>query len=293
MQRIIYRIFRCVKDFILRGNRKFLGFFFFHALDIVQKFISPRDLKRDEMLNNILFRQNYFARYGLEPIYCLDTQMPVAIHSHDHIYPRGTALDSSTNHLFNRGVYAFLGHQKRPLKVLDFGCSGAGMVRSFIEDGHEAIGLEGSNYSLLAQSGEWPNIPHHLFTCDITKPFHLKHKNGDAFLCDLITSWEVLEHISENDLPNMLKNIHLHLKEGGLFIGSVDFFADGDTRTGAVYHATLKPREWWVELFHQHGFQEEKKHPFITKSFVRGNGSTLKDWSPDDGHGFHIIARKA
>ena len=109
----------------------------------------------------------------------------------------------------------------------------------------------------------------------------------------MITSWEVLEHIPEGALPALIDSIFQHLKPGGYFIGSVDLLRDGNPLTGADYHLTLRPACWWEEQFRSRGLVKAKDHAFTTEDMVRGNGLSLKDWSPDDGGGIHLVLQKA
>ncbi len=185
----------------------------------------------------------------------LITKHPVALTSLDHMFPCGTSRDNSVNPVFNQKLYALFPEQK--LYVLDLGCSGGGMVKSILDDGHTAVGLEGSNYSLLHQRAEWATIPDSLFTCDITFPFVLHDGNEKPYPFDVITSWEVLEHIEEYDIVGVIENIHAHLKQNGLFIGST---TDMDwIENGIEYHRTKKPLQWWIDLFGEYQFYHDVK----------------------------------
>jgi hypothetical protein len=102
----------------------------------------------------------------------LETSFPVAFDSPDHLVPHGTAKDNSTNLMFNLKVEKLFKNLNRLLKVLDLGCSGGGFVRSCIERGCLAVGLEGSDYSKIHRRAEWPILgDYFLFTSDITRPF--------------------------------------------------------------------------------------------------------------------------
>jgi hypothetical protein len=103
--------------------------------------------------------------------FVLKTNKPVAFDSPDHIVPRGTKYDNTRNMLFNKKLEALFGH--RSLYVLDLGCAGGGFVKDCLEDGHFAVGLEGSDYSKKLERAEWRTIPANLFTCDITEDFSL------------------------------------------------------------------------------------------------------------------------
>ena len=176
----------------------------------------------------------------------LKTDHPIALDSPDHIRPLGTARDNYENPVFNQHLLRLFNGRKPT--VLDLGCAGGGMVRSLIDDGCLAIGLEGSDYSLKSQRAEWGVIPDNLLTCDIGFPFTLSIDNDEPFEFDAITAWEFLEHLPEDRLPVMIDNIRRHLKLGGFMIGS-----STDVRY-SEHHQTCKPLEWWERLFKKYGF---------------------------------------
>src|SRR5260370_25019806 len=84
----------------------------------------------------------------------------VAFDSPDHLMPIGTALDNSRNWLFNAKMNRLVA--ARPLNILDIGCSGGGFVKSCLDQGHFAVGIEGSDYNKRGQRPEWTTIPAHL-----------------------------------------------------------------------------------------------------------------------------------
>src|SRR5262249_44912073 len=130
------------------------------------------------------------------------------------------------------------GEQPRRLTYLDLGCAGGGLVLDFLLRGHEAFGIEGSDFSLLAQRGEWGLLPGNLFTADITKPFSLNRAtDGTPICCDVLSAWEVMEHIADEDLPQLFDNILRHMKQDGFFVGSIATEpVPIDKKTGAIYH---------------------------------------------------------
>lgn len=285
--------YRKTKTYMLTRQPPVLTPLFFHAVEILDKVLSPRRQSARGQRVNQLWKQQYFAFWAANQALRLKVKSdyPVAHGSDDHRYPRGTVFDNSVNYGFNLKLYETLGFPER-IAVMDLGCAGGGMVRSFLEDGHFAIGLEGSDTSQRLRSGEWDTIPFHLFTCDITKPFLVTDWHDRAFLFDAITAWEVLEHIPEEAIDGLIGNIHRHLKTNGYFIGSVDLLPDGNPLTGAVYHRTLKPAQWWLAQFTTRGFIEVKSHGFTRRDMVRGNGLSLKDWRPEDGGGIHLVLQK-
>ena len=180
----------------------------------------------------------------------LKTDHPIALDSPDHLVPLGTIRDNYESQAFNQHLYGLFNGSKP--SILDFGCAGGAMVRSLIDDGCLAIGLEGSDYNRRTQRAEWSVIPDNLLTCDLGFPFTLSFDNGEPFEFDIITAWEFVEHLPEDRLPVMIDNICRHLKLGGLVIGSsTDWHMP---YKGVEHHQTIHGLEWWEDLFKSHGF---------------------------------------
>lgn len=220
----------------------------------------------------------------------LETNHPIAATSIDTLHPRGAKNDNSICLRFNRKLYNLFGG-RRSLKVLDLGCAGGGFVRSLLDDGHFAVGLEGSDYPVTHQVGEWATIPHHLHTCDITRPFRLSDSaTGEPIRFDAITAWEVMEHIPEDSLPGLLDNVERHLAVGGYLLFSVATFVDAED--GVIWHVTVRSRDWWIERFGDAGFAVDANHPFGKDDWLRGAGNCRGDWHEDQDMGFHLVLRR-
>lgn len=181
----------------------------------------------------------------------LETAHPVAYESPDHINPSDTKRANSTNKKFLTFMTDRVrGHgAKPPFRILDLGCAGGQLVSDFREFGWIAVGLEGSDYSLKHKRANWPALGgKNLFTCDITKPFRL---NADAAPMEfhLITVWEVLEHIHQNDLPSVFTNIISHLKPGGYFIATTT--SSSSIENGVELHQTKWTNQEWRNMIAQ------------------------------------------
>lgn len=182
----------------------------------------------------------------------LATKHPVAFHSPDHLFPTGTKNDNSTNRLFVLMLIHILKKSfgKIQLHTLDLGCSGGQLVADFRALGVVAAGLEGSDYSLRHKRANWKDLANTaLFTCDITKPFTLK-KNQRPFQAQLITAWEVLEHIHTRDLKQLFTNIEHHLAPGGFFIASTS--NNSDMQNGVELHQTQMTATQWQNWIQKH-----------------------------------------
>ena len=221
------------------------------------------------------------------PPFELSTDFPLALESDDHRHPRGVANDNTRSPRFVAACERLFG---RPLRHLDLGCAGGGLVREFLISGHRSMGLEGSDFALRGQLGEWRVLGAHLKTCDITKPFSIADAGVNAAF-DVITAWEVLEHLSARDLPTFLSNVRTHLAPEGMFVASVATFEDRNDEIGAVWHRTVRPQAWWIEQVAASGLKVVTS-PFAVKDYVRGSGSSTDDWNvaTDPQLGFHLVA---
>jgi 2-polyprenyl-3-methyl-5-hydroxy-6-metoxy-1,4-benzoquinol methylase len=209
------------------------------------------------------------------------TRNPLAIRSADYHHPRGSKQDNTHCPKFVRQCMNLF----TPVRVLDLGCAGGGLVKDFLDAGQFAVGIEGSDYPLRHSLGEWPTIPSNLFLADITQPFEV---NQDGFQAkfDIVTAWEVLEHVREEDLPALFTNIREHLIPHGLFIGSISTIPDEEG--GVRWHETLNDSFWWEQQFKAAGFVPSKAQ-MERHVFPRGSGNPLAtgDWSGNEG--FHVI----
>jgi cyclopropane fatty-acyl-phospholipid synthase-like methyltransferase len=158
------------------------------------------------------------------------------------------------------------------LKILDLGCSGGGFVRCCLDDGHLGIGLEGSDYSRRFKRAEWRTIPEYLFTADMTRDFEiLAEEKGQMqrVQFDVITCWEVMEHIATPDIPRVATNVKNHLAPGGLWIMSVS--PRPDIVNGVNLHQTVQPEPWWVAKFAELGLLNLPEFvSYFNTQWVRG-----------------------
>ncbi|NGX48631.1 MAG: Ubiquinone biosynthesis O-methyltransferase [Candidatus Anoxychlamydiales bacterium] len=217
------------------------------------------------------------------------TKHPVAIDSPDHKMPQGTMRDNSKNIRFNKKIYSLFNFTN-PIKILDLGCSGGGFVKQSLDDGSLAIGLEGSDYSKKEKRAEWATLSDkYLFTADISKDFTIKYIDKEDqekdLQFDLITLWDVFEHLSEKDLPQLIDNIKKHLLPSGLVIASISF--SEVIINGVHLHQTVKEKKWWLELFGSNGLKHLKEYEnYFNNQYIRGPKGNNAPFS------FHVILSK-
>jgi 2-polyprenyl-3-methyl-5-hydroxy-6-metoxy-1,4-benzoquinol methylase len=203
------------------------------------------------------------------------TDFPIASHSPDYVHPHGTKQNNSRHLRFNTKLHQLFDTTQRPLTLLDLGCAGGGFVKSCLDDGCIAVGIEGSDYSMRTARAEWGALGgRFLFTADITRPFEIRicSLGGEStLLCDVVTAWEVLEHVAEPDLEGVCRNICRHLSAGGIAvmsISTVEYVYDG-----VALHQTVRPKEWWVTTFARHGLHHQPHlEQFFGRQYVRGRG---------------------
>lgn len=230
----------------------------------------------------------------------VETKHPIATFSPDHMIPYGTKEDNSRNLRFNqklnKKVFSYNDENLDWLsrlysgKIMDWGCAGGAFVKDCIDDGHHAIGLEGSDYSKKHNRAAWSCIPNHLFTCDITKPFQVTCYDCPEIF-DVITAWEFIEHIKEEDLEQVFINADNHLKKDGLWIMTVATHVDGP------YHQTIRDPGWWFDLFKQCGWeQQEDLVNYFAPDWIRRPEYPVKiengQYVDRKKNGFHVVLKR-
>jgi 2-polyprenyl-3-methyl-5-hydroxy-6-metoxy-1,4-benzoquinol methylase len=203
------------------------------------------------------------------------TDYPVAKDSLDYLYPLGVKWDSFRNPKFNEKLETI------PGAVLDLGCAGGGFVKDCVDEGRLAVGLEGSDMNLKKRRYEWDTIPDNLFTCDVTKPFTVSVNSSMPYPFNIITAWEVLEHIKKDDLDQLFANVHQHLNATGIFIVSISNKSSLN-KEGIEMHKIQENKEWWTERLFKAGF--------IRDSDLEGYFGD--DWVRTEKRSFHFVLRK-
>jgi 2-polyprenyl-3-methyl-5-hydroxy-6-metoxy-1,4-benzoquinol methylase len=201
-------------------------------------------------------------------LFSIITSHPVACDSEDHLHPHGTRNDNHGDPVFVQEVEQFFG---RKFGLMDLGCAGGQWVVDALSSGHRAVGVEGSDYNVRNGQFNWP-VYHqkNLFTANVGKPFVVL-EDGKLTTFDLITAWEVLEHIERDDLDQLMRNIENHLAPGGVFVGTVnytDFVSEGHH-----YHRTVMKEKAWRKVFEKRF--EVRKYPF--RNYLRHDCVDIKD----------------
>ncbi len=227
-----------------------------------------------------------------EKRYELHTDYPVACESMDHLHPWGTKNDNTRAPFFIRKCETLF-PDKPVLRFADLGCAGGGIVLDALLRGHQAIGLEGSDYSLKHQRAEWRLLENNLFTCDIAKPYSVLYADGSPAYFDIVSAWEVFEHIPQEDVPQLAENIANMMAPGGYFIGTVSQVEDYEPESGELLHVTIRPVEWWYARLETAGLRRAEG-VFEPCDLARAYGNAplpwLLAWPPENNP--YVVVRK-
>ena len=160
--------------------------------------------------------------------------------------------------------------------VLDFGCAKGFLVHALNLLGKEAIGVDISEYALQTSLEQ---VKDKLFLLD--KPL-----SEMEFKIDLLIAKDVLEHIPEEDIDNVLSEFYKVCDQAFLVIplGDNDAFRIREYEIDKT-HVTRKDEEWWINKI--------KKSGFKLKSFNYNFGNIKEKWIPQYkyGNGFFIITK--
>ena len=126
--------------------------------------------------------------------------------------------------------------------VLDFGCAKGYLVHALRQLGIQTYGEDISEYAVTHCHPE-------------VKPF-ISNKE-DTSIFDWVIAKDVMEHIPEADIPNVLKKLYQRCSKGGLFVvplGDNNKFRIREYEID-VTHVTRKDEGWWVQKLKEAGFK--------------------------------------
>lgn len=218
----------------------------------------------------------------------IKTNYPIATDSLDHLYPEGVYHDNNVSIPFVQELENLCSFIKNvpdfKMNFLDLGCAGGALSVTMHERGHKSIGIDGSDGCINIS----PEIFKHfgklplgydnwvkyqnkvLFTSDVTKEFSILEDNN-ILKFDVISCWDVIEHFEPESIDSFLIQVKKHLKEDGIFIGSIALYDSGTTLDwtdvsnpieNINYHKSIFQTDWWINSFSEH-FQLYK-YPMVT-----------------------------
>ena len=212
------------------------------------------------------------------------SDFPIAYQSDDHKYPWGTRTSNSRSDYFQFKLMRLFS-ENVDWSLLDLGCSAGGFVEGFHELGVAAFGIEGSDYNRKNARGSWPKLDNiRLFTGDITKKFSFVI-GEEELKFDVVTAWDVFEHIEREDLGPLMVNLSKVLRDDGIVVLTIATIPD--VIDGIDLHKTQMPRTEWEELFFEYGFSVNVE----VQDYLAGHSPRGK--RINEKTGFNIVLSKS
>lgn len=156
-----------------------------------------------------------------------------------------------------------------PSSVLDVGCAKGFLVKALVELGVDAYGVDPSEYA-------FNEVPADIKGRTVIGAAQQLHDEDNSF--DLVTCFDVLEHIPEKDVPQVLSEM-LRVSKQWLIIRVVTKELPNDVDAN---HAIIREKDWWIEKIKEAGGIVEPTENYVNNSVWWFN-------VPE----FLIVARKA
>lgn len=140
-----------------------------------------------------------------------------------------------------------------PERTLDVGCAKGFLVKALDELGVDAYGIDPSTYAV---SNDHPDIAEKIqqeIAQSIPYP-------DDTF--DVVTCFDVLEHIPAREVPKTLKEL-LRVSKQWVVLRVVTREVEGDIDSS---HETIRDKDWWAEKIEKAGGIVESIDGYVDKS---------------------------
>lgn len=140
-----------------------------------------------------------------------------------------------------------------PKKTLDVGCAKGFLVKSLNNLGVDSFGIDPSDYALL----EAPEEIKDKLSLGVAQSIDFKDNSFD-----LVTCFDVMEHIAEKDVYKSLKEM-LRVTNKWLILRVVTKELDDDIDT---YHEKIHELEWWHQKIKKAGGIVEATEKYLDKN---------------------------
>lgn len=171
-------------------------------------------------------------------------------------------------------------HYETP-SVLELGCGAAhlfGLLRSYgISD---YVGIDGSPY-FLELNPRLRGHEDHFRTLNLQQEIRLE-QDGQPLIFDVLCSFEVLEHIREEVVDELLATMRNHMRAGSVA------FLTASTLGGMDVHVLVRDRPWWLERFARHGLHPRADEERLRRRIGRRHPF---NWQPHSTNTFALEVR--
>lgn len=191
-----------------------------------------------------LFREAGFSRVEVKPHPNCSTDMIIIAYKEpdEAIFDRSYFEDGTSGYTLYRDFpvnYLVVEEvlRRKPESVLELGCARGYIVKRLNDLGIKAVGIDVSRHCWHTRATD------NIIIADATRtPWPFKDKEFDLCL-----SKDFMEHIPESKLPSLIREMARVCRRGMHYITFQDHPHAFDDKT----HRTLKPKEWWVQLFRE------------------------------------------
>lgn len=155
-----------------------------------------------------------------------------------HYHARADAFwEGTRHHDVEQNIEALLRHivGAPPFTILDFGCGPGRDLRTFVERGHRAIGLEGA--PALAGMAQAHGV------CEVWQQDFLQLQLPDGYF-DGVFANASLFHVPRQELPRVLRQLHATLKRDGVLFSSNPRGNNEESINGERYGAYYDLATW-------------------------------------------------
>lgn len=170
---------------------------------------------------------------------------------------------SLTTHLTLYYLLETIKQKKRAISVLDYGCGKAKHTYQGRTKINSTLRVPENFFSLMQGSIQC----YYCYDPAVSK-YNKKPSSGSLF--DVVTMIDVAEHIPEEYIEDVIKEIFAYTKEDGLLVTSISgspsfhhFSEDGVPTTNL--HVNLKSKEWWIDILTKYS---ERKAFVLQYNFV-------------------------
>lgn len=150
----------------------------------------------------------------------------------------------------------------------DLGCGTMGMIELSLARDLYVLGLDGDKALL----GKVP-YPNNLIMHDLTTGIYKSPKKFDAIWCV-----EVLEHIPQEFVPNVMQTLLYAISINGLVI-----MTHALPGTESASHVNCQKEDYWLDMFDVYAFdylpketEELKKHSTMQREFIQKTGKVFR-----------------
>lgn len=147
------------------------------------------------------------------------------------------------------------------VNILEFGCAAGYLVKHLRRRGHDAWGLDISEYAMSLAP---PEAKEYLRYYDMTWP-GINTQFGDNYF-KLAICFETMEHIPEESVHNALERIHDTITPDGHAVFTICTEEQPNPYDDPT-HVTIKPRGWWEKQFFMVGMFRNERLENMLRSF--------------------------